>query len=370
MRGKLAIVLLVGLIVSLAVYHHSHSPAPVPAPESEPAAPSVATPQLPTPHVTASAPPTEPPVEEPRKTNNAYARLSVRLLNGGELPKLDPAQLESYLAANHQNAGSLLAALRTTGDPKFLLEAMQKYPNDPRVAYAAAFRADATPEDRRQWLEALKQSDPNNSLGGYLLAGNYLKSGQTEQALQELQSASGKSNWQDYSWDFMQNSEEAFLAAGYPEAEARAVAASSVLLPELAPLKGLGLKLGDLAKSYQQAGDPASAQAALQMAAYLGQQVSYSPQQPLINTLVGLVIERNALGAMDPAAPYGNSGQTVQDRLSEIAQQRATIKDLNQRSSGLLEQMSDQDMASYLDRMKTFGELPTMKWALDKYGQH
>jgi hypothetical protein len=366
MRGKVVLVLVVGLVVGLVVHHQSRPPAPAPAPESESSAQHPVTPHLPAPRITTAAAPVETPPEELPVTNNGLARL----LHGEELPKLSVAQLEAYLQANHQNAGSLLAAFRTTDDPKFLAEAMQKYPNDPRVAYAAAFRNDASPEERHQWLENLKQADPSNPLGNYLAAGDYLKAGENDKAVQELAGAAGKSNWQDYSRDFVQNSEEAFLAAGYPEAEAKAVSSASVLLPELSPLKQLGLKLDDLAKAYQGAGDPASAQAALQMAANLGRQVGYSPQQPLITTLVGLAIENNALGTMDPTAAYGSSGQTVQDRMNDIARQRADIKALDQQTSGLLEQMSDQDVISYFDRRRNFGDLPAMQWALDKFSQH
>jgi hypothetical protein len=35
-----------------------------------------------------------------------------------------------------------------------------------------------------------------------------------------------------------------------------------------------------------------------------------------------------------------------------------------------MEHMSDQDLVNYLNRRKTFGELQTIKWALDKYGPH
>jgi len=39
-----------------------------------------------------------------------------------------------------------------------------------------AFKKDASPEERHQWQEALKRSDPDNSLLNYLLALDYFKS--------------------------------------------------------------------------------------------------------------------------------------------------------------------------------------------------
>ena len=66
----------------------------------------------------------------------------------------------------------------------------------------------------------------------------------------------------------------------------------------------------DLANSYRQAGDSASAQNVLQMAVNLGQQLDADGPggRFVINNLVGLAIQLNALGAMDPASPYGELG--------------------------------------------------------------
>ena len=93
-------------------------------------------------------------------------------------PKLTTGQVEPYLKANGRNAASLLASFRTTGDAALLAEAMQKFPNDPQVAFEAAFKKEGSPEARLQWLEAFKKSDPENSLPHYLSALDYFKAGQ------------------------------------------------------------------------------------------------------------------------------------------------------------------------------------------------
>src|SRR2546427_2599930 len=72
----------------------------------------------------------------------------------------------------------------------------------------------------------------------------------------------------------------------------------------------------DLAHSYRQVGDEASAQAALQMAANLGQRYANGTAgEPEVSQLVGMAVERIALGKMDPNSPYGGDGQTVRDRM-------------------------------------------------------
>ncbi|MGD1020456.1 MAG: sigma-70 family RNA polymerase sigma factor [Verrucomicrobiia bacterium] len=322
------------------------------------------TPRLPAPPMPSTNPPSTLAAEDLQPTNtNLYARFK------DKQPKLTPEQVESYLKANRRNAASLLAAYRTTGDPGLLKEAMEKYPNDPQVAFEAVFDKDLSPEQHRQWLDNFKQSAPDNALVNYLSALDYFKAGQTDQAVQDLAAASGKQQFQ-YSLDRYQDDEEAYLAAGYSVAEAKVLASRGLVVPQLSPVLQLGREMVDLANSYRQTGDEASAQAALQMAANIGQQFDGSPPEYfLLSQLVGMAVERNALAAMDPTSPYGDTGQGVQDRLNQIAQQKATLRELGQQADPLLQTMSDQDWVSYTDRRMLFGEEAAMRWLVTRYGQ-
>jgi len=319
-----------------------------------------ASPRLPAPQFRSAS---TAPQLEPTTAGSLYDRWKDRQT------KLTGRQITGYLNANHRNAASLLAAYRTTGDAAFLTEAMQRFPNDPQVTFEAAFRKDAPAEDRRQWLETFKKSAPENALPSYLSALDYFKAGQADAAVREVVAATGKSQFQDYTLDRVQEDEDAYLAAGYSVAEAKTVPARQLLLPQLGQVKELGLDLVDLAKSYRQAGDATSAQTVLQMTADLAQRYSaVTPGEAEISQLVGLALERIALTAMDPSTPYGNNGQTVQDRLSQIAQQNATLKDLNQQLEPLLPTMADEDWISYKDRWRMFGEEAAMRWVIGKYG--
>jgi RNA polymerase sigma factor (sigma-70 family) len=284
--------------------------------------------------------------------------------------KVTAAQLEGYLKTHHRDAASLLAAFRVTHDRALLAEAMQKYPNDPQVDFEAAFQSNATPEERRQWLNAFESSAPNNALPNYLSALDYFKSGQPDQALQEMAAASAKQGFQDYSMDRLMDDREAYLDAGYSSAEAEISSATQLMLPQLFDVKQLGLDLVHLSNSYQQAGDSDSAQAALQMAAALGQRYANSgPAEAEVSQLVGMAVERMALGAMDPGAPYGDSGQTVQDQINQLTQERATLNDLNQQAEPLIENLSDQDYLTYKDRWMAFGEEAALRWVISTHGQ-
>ncbi|MGA2173896.1 MAG: sigma-70 family RNA polymerase sigma factor [Verrucomicrobiota bacterium] len=320
-------------------------------------------PHLPAPSLSANASGGALPGADSPSTN-LYARLVENP------PKITAAQLEGYLKTNHRNAASLLAAYRVTHDPALLAEAMQKYPNDPQVDFEAAFKSDATPEERRQWLSAFEKSAPDNSLANYLSALDYFKSGQSDLAVQEMVAASGKAGFQEYSTDRVMDDKEAYLAAGYSVGEATVLSCSQLELPQLKQVRQLGLDLIDLSKSYQQASDSASAQTTLQMAVALGQRyTTTAPGEAEISQLVGMAVERFALGAMDPTAPYGDSGQTVQDQLNQLIQERATLKELNQQADPLMQSLSDQDWISYKDRWMAFGEVAALRWLIGKYGQ-
>jgi len=320
--------------------------------------------KLPAPQMQTTAPST--PSEDLQATT-LFAKLN-GLRDGSA--RLTAEQIAPYLAANGRSAASLLAAYRTTRDPALLEEAMQKFPDDPQVAFEAAFRKDASPEDRRHWLEAFKKSDSDNALPNYLSAFDYFKAGQADLAVQELIAASGKQQFQDFTLNRMQDDEEAYLAAGYPMAEAKTIPAWQLLLPQLHQIKDLSQQMIDLANSYRQAGDQTSAQAALQMVANLGQRYGNSVVgETEVSRLVGLAVERNALNAMDPGSPYGEGGQAVKDRLDYLARQSAEIKRLAQQTEALLPMMTDQDWISYKDRWRVFGEEAAAKWLISKYGQ-
>jgi hypothetical protein len=203
-------------------------------------------------------------------------------------------------------------------------------------------------------------------MASYLSALAYFRSGQTDLAVKDLIAAIGKPQFQDYSWDFVQNAEEAWRTAGYSEAETRMVATWQLLLPHTAELNQLHHSIMDLANAYRQAGDPTSAQAALQFNLQLGQQLDGSPNDPLINQLIGLAIQRDALGAMDPGTPYGTSGQTVTDRIEQLKQQTATIKELVKQSESLQQSMSPQEWITYNDRTREFGEVNALQWLINK----
>jgi hypothetical protein len=359
-RRELAVAVLAALaLTGYLVFHGRGGAAPVLPARAEPAA------------TNGPAPIASVPVEPqaaPAIKSEPPARLKSRLeqlFDNEGLPNLRAEELAGYLQANHRSRDSLLGAYRTTRDAAFLREALEKYPNDPRVQFDAVFFGPA--EDRRKWLEAFKEAAADNSLPYYLSARDYFKAGQTEQAVQEVVRATTKAAYQDYSLDFEQNAEEAYRAAGFLPIEAKAAAGTQLLLPQLAELKQTGVSLVELAKTYGQSGDAGSAQNALQMAISLGQRLNGPDSLTLIQPLVGIAIQRLALAEMDPTTPYGDSGQTVQNAVDALVQQRQAMRESVRNIEGVLPTLPADELGNYFDRLRLFGERATVSWLRDKY---
>ena len=375
MKKKLTILAVFGVILAGWIMYivPKHAPAPDEGPAQSHAAnnaasPSPSHPSFPVRPIRTAADPAATVSIAPTNTSAPKTNLMVQVMDGVDMPKLTLEQVEPYLVANKRNAESLLAARQATGDPAFLKEAMQKFPNDPRVAYAGIFLPDSSPQEKRQWLDAFKQSDPQNALANFLSASDYIKSGDKTSAQQEMAAAGSKPTWDDFGRIMVQNTEEAYLSAGYSTLDAKTAASAGLLLPQLAQLKSLAQGMAEVATNYRQAGDSQSAQSTLQMTLDMGEKIAGPADQSLITTLVGMAIERIALNQMAPTDPLGDTGGTVQDRINALTQQRTEIRGIVKQFDGIMKTLPDTEVIAYLDRQKTFGEMPAMQWLMGKYG--
>jgi hypothetical protein len=134
-------------------------------------------------------------------------------------------------------------------------------------------------------------------------------------------------------------------------------------------LKGLGRDLVNLADRYQQSGDLNSAQKVVQMALTLGERMDQPGSLTLVSTFAGIQIEQAALRKMDPSSPYGNSGRTVQNQIDALTKRFDELRTLGPPVSEIVANMSDQDLVSYFDRTRMFGEEAASRWVLSNSQQ-
>ena len=82
-----------------------------------------------------------------------------------------------------------------------------------------------------------------------------------------------------------------------------------------------------------------------------------------------MILQRRLLETLDPASPYDGTGQTVKDRLNELAHRAAEINKLSDPSGWggqLLKGLSEEDLISYFERVKKAGETEARRWALSR----
>jgi hypothetical protein len=283
-------------------------------------------------------------------------------------PKIPRDKAEAWLAKRNRNAASLLAVFRALGDTNYLNEAATSFPNDPQVQLAVLSR-DVYPEDRRKWLEAFKTSSPDNSLANYLSAADYFRGGKSDEAVQELLAASGKKEFQNYAVENLLNVEELSSDSGLPPtlASSHAMACiSSESLPLLADFKLVSQFIGEAMKN-----DPSSAAELAQVGLeFTGKINSGDSGKLLINQLVGTSSERIILAQLDQNTAYDFlDGQTPAQVSEAYKQQKAELyrlaKDFGPAQLQMIQ--SESETASYMQRMKIYGELAAMKWLIQQH---
>jgi hypothetical protein len=106
------------------------------------------------------------------------------------------------------------------------------------------------------------------------------------------------------------------------------------------------------------------------MAVDMGRRLSDpSAGETLLRQALGISVERTALSALDPAGTYGTAGQTVQQRLDELVQQKETIHALAKQADPLWQTLSDQDWVDYHSQLAASGEEMAIRWLLSGRGQ-
>lgn len=285
--------------------------------------------------------------------------------NSSDQQQMLRAKVDEYLRKHNRNSASLLTAFHALQDTNFLREAATNFPNDPRVQ-RTVLAQNLFPEDRRKWLDAFKASSPSNSLATYLSAGNYFKNHQPDAAIKELQAAAGMSQFNQYSMDTILDSEAFSQFNGTPPMESHIAAMSAMAadnMPELANVKSVVSGIRDAQQQYSNTGDTASVQSLAQAGLLLADRLTTGDSGKfIINQLVGMATENNVLAALDQntSYPFLNGGTPAQ-RLAELQQQKAAIRQFTQNQSSVLFLEPDQQ-ANYWDRVKIYGELPAMQW--------
>ncbi len=281
------------------------------------------------------------------------------------IPKLSSEQIELFLKEKKRGPDSLLAAYRLSQDVNYLHEAVRNFPNNSAVQLEAALRG-PTVAERQQGIDAFKKLSPESPLGNYLQADFSFSQGDYATAAQGLSQTLSNGKLPDFSASLFQNTEGAFLVAGYSPIEAKVAALFAFnedRIRSLTSLQNVSDNLSELRNQFIQQGDIDAAEPTVQMEISLGQRIQNQVNPALLNALVGQAIERRTLETLDPATPLGTNGETVQGRLAELTtKSQETGELLNSIQRYPIESMSAEELNHYTQHVQQEGEIGAIKW--------
>ena len=291
--------------------------------------------------------------------------------DAAESKRISREKVEAWLTLHQRTAASLLTAFRASQDTNYLNEAAANFPNDPQVEWTILGRH-AFPEDRRRWLDLFKTSSPSNSVANYLSAQDYFKNGQTNAAINELSTATGKAQFGGFSIESLLEDEQLHQFAGKSAAESAQLALAGIagdFLGSLTAYKILANNLRDLAQADVAAGDVSAAQNLAQLGLAFADQIrSGDSGKLLISQMVANAVQAIALSQLDQNTSYDFlDGQTPDQLLQQMKQQKNMLNELRSNFSAVYPNMTDQELAGYAARMKIYGEVKAMNWAVQQH---
>jgi hypothetical protein len=281
--------------------------------------------------------------------------------------RLSSEQIQAFLTRNRTNGEALLAAFNVSGNADFLREAERRYPNDPRVL-AAVLGSDALSEKRGELVNRLKQVSGDNPLGNYFAAREAFRNQQPEEAYIQMQEASTKTTFTDFTMERAQGLEELYLSAGHSVAEAKALATMGVNEPSLPLLRDVAAGLSALERQYVAGGDVASAELVAKQGLALSANIANAGTRSLATGLLAGSVERSFLSPLNPAGSYDFLGQPVEERLSQLRQDRQEVLSGMEFYDEWLRTASETQLIPYFDRVRLYGEAAALNWARAQTG--
>ena len=286
-------------------------------------------------------------------------------------PKISREQAEAWLAKHNRNAMSLLAAFRAMGDTNYLNEAATNFPNDPHVELAVLSR-DEFPAERRKWLDLFKQSSPSNSLANYLSAEDDFKNGKSDEAMQELLAASGKSQFEMFETESRLDGQDLYLSSGQSELaslENSRLDFSGETIKSLADFRLLAQSIGDLQKQYVDANDPNSVANLAALGMSLANQLQTGDgSKLLVNQLVGSGEERLFISKLDQNTSYDFlDGKTPDQVVQDLKRQKILWVQTVKSFDSIYPTLPDSEKISFQNRENVFGEPTAMQWLFQQH---
>ncbi|QIF03018.1 hypothetical protein [Roseimicrobium sp. ORNL1] len=276
-------------------------------------------------------------------------------------PELTPSQLEAYVVQEGRSAASLLTAfVLSNGEASWLREAAERYPENPRVSATMLMRGSELGGGSKEWIRRMQENDPKNSLGWYQAALTAFKNGNSDDALDALQSAVSRGRPSQYHEEFSREVSKAYRSAGYEALQAESLGASRMegqhfsLLVELATLVSA---------------EPAFARgpAGKEMLDLAEKLRTSTGRGMVMDRMAATMIDSHLLSQFELSDDVPGTGVFTIEQLEKGRYESSEIMALVERCKRLMPKLSDTEVKQFLRRMSIEGEVKAMEWVVQTH---
>ena len=294
--------------------------------------------------VAAESPPSRGFAESSIFTGNPLRFPVTRALQGNP-PRLSSDQIAAYVRLHPNDPDACLAAVRLSHDLDLLQKSALQFPQHAALQLEL-FRRSELAAVRENALRAFRKADPQNILGAYLSALQWVKSGNPQEAVSELVNSGKSPFFSGYNEHGLDQTAEVFRLAGFSEAVAWGAAFIGRADTGTDEWSIFDM-FSELAEFFQHTGDE---QGAIVMR---GMQLEFVRHLQhtlgVLEQVVGLKMELR-LGA-EFSVPIG----------AQVTLRRDEIITLVSRRDQWIQTATEEEVIHYLALVKQVGELETMR---------
>ncbi|HUT47531.1 MAG TPA: hypothetical protein VMX36_14715 [Sedimentisphaerales bacterium] len=278
--------------------------------------------------------------------------------------------VDSTLQQHSDNPAHWVAAASLAQNPEgaleYLEEAAELYPDSSMALTSlvgAYITADRIDESTMAYIDQIKKVDPTNALADCYAAYCQFNKGDIEGALQSLSQASVKDRFADDSIDLLMARNDYFLSEGCSDSVALGLSAFDLPLSHMGMLREIGEYSMVQADTLYGTAQYEDALQVVRDISKLGGTLSSSGRF-IISDRVGMALQISALEkAKQIYEALGDVTKTaeVDSQLQAVGDRSATINIMVQAFGGVMQNMTDQDLADYVNGTILNGEFSTLQ---------
>jgi len=303
------------------------------------------------------------------------AEMVMEMISSGRLQDairriITPEGIDATLQQHGEDPAHWVAAASLARDPEAALvyheQAAALFP-DSSMAISSLINAqivhDRIDESTIAYIDQMKKIDPTNALADCYAAYCQFNNGDIEAAIESMSQAGVKDRFADESIDLLMARNDYFLNEGYADSVALGLSAFDLPLSHMGMLREIGENSMVQAETLYASGQYEDALQIVTDVSKLGGTLSSSGRF-IISDRVGMALQISALEkAKQIYEALGDITKTaeVDSQLQAVGDRSATIDIMVQAFGGVMQNMTDQDLADYVNATILNGEFSTLQ---------